>query len=378
MTISRSTLSLVITAVILSTSVAQVAAQAAGQGTSQDACAFVPIDSTYDVGLHVAGVFIILVTSAIGTFSSIYLGTHDRYGKNAYIIGAIQILKFFGIGVVVSTAWIHLLADAYSNFLNPCLVGDTWINYGANFPGWIAIASSLTVQILEYFVMSREYRLIDRRENDLPQTTSYKVDQTGHVQIQSTDKQVNGPSENDVTLQEVIGHNLLDDDNSPQMQASRNIGTVMLECGVIFHSVVIGLALGTIVDGWSTLLAAIVFHQLFEGMALGTRIAATSYSKLTKFIGMGLFYPITTPFGIALGIGIRYTYNANSQTAILIQGFLDSAAGGILMYNGYVELVAVEMNHNPRFHRYSGWWKFWLYVAFILGLAAMSIIGLWA
>jgi zinc transporter 1/2/3 len=71
-----------------------------------------------------------------------------------------------------------------------------------------------------------------------------------------------------------------------------------------------------------------VFHQLFEGMALGTRISGTSYKKLTKYLGMGIWYPLTTPFGIALGIGIRYTYNENSQTAILIQAFLDSAAGG--------------------------------------------------
>ncbi|KAG2176470.1 hypothetical protein INT43_005710 [Umbelopsis isabellina] len=346
-------------------------------GQSSDACAFVPIDDTYNVGLHVAGVFIILVTSSIGIFTAIFLGTHDKFGKNPLVIGAIQLLKFFGVGVVVSTAWIHLLADAYSNFLNPCLVGDAWVNYGANFPGWIAIAASLTVQILEYFAMSREYRLIDRRQNELPQTNGYKVDETDNG-LQTSNKSAHGGAENDVTLKEVVGHNLLDEDESPQMQASRNIGTVMLECGVIFHSVVIGLALGTIVDGWGTLLAAIVFHQLFEGMALGTRIAATSYSKMMKFFGMGIFYPLTTPFGIALGIGIRYTYNENSQTAILIQGFLDSAAGGILMYNGYVELVAVEMNHNPRFHRYSGLWKFWLYVAFILGLAAMSIIGLWA
>jgi len=364
------------TVALLSVSIPQVAAQAAGQGTSQDACAFIPIDSSYDLGLHVAGVFIILVTSALGTFGSIFLSTHDKYGKNGIIIGAIQILKFFGIGVVIATAWIHLLADAYSNFLNPCLVGDTWINYGANFPGWIALASALAVQILEYFAMSREYRLIDRRENELPKNVDHKVDQSTDAQLGIKSEQ--SSSDRDVTLHEVVRHHGFEEDISPQLQASRNIGTIMLECGVIFHSVIIGLALGTIIDGWSTLLAAIVFHQLFEGMALGTRIAATTYSKFVKFFGMGIFYPITTPFGIALGIGIRYTYNANSQTAILIQAILDSAAGGILMYNGYVQLVAVEMNHNPRFFRYSGKWKASLYGAFILGLFAMSLIGLWA
>lgn len=197
-------------------------------GESSDACAFVPIDDTYNVGLHVGGVFIILVTSSIGIFTAIFLGTHDRFGKHPLVIGAIQLLKFFGVGVVVSTAWIHLLADAYSNFLNPCLVGDAWVNYGANFPGWIAIAASLTVQILEYFAMSREYRLIDRRQNELPHNNSIKVDETGNG-LQALNKSANGRGEDNVTLKEVVGHNLLDEDESPQMVSSR-----LLLCDITF------------------------------------------------------------------------------------------------------------------------------------------------
>ena len=93
---------------------------------------------------------------------------------------------------------------------------------------------------------------------------------------------------------------------------------------------------------------------------------------------MGIWYPLTTPLGIAIGIGLRYTYNPNSETAVIVQGVMDSLSGGILMYNGYVELVAVEMNHNPRFHRFTPTWKLYLYSSFILGLASMSIVGLWA
>lgn len=93
---------------------------------------------------------------------------------------------------------------------------------------------------------------------------------------------------------------------------------------------------------------------------------------------MGFLYPITTPIGIAIGICVRFTYNSNSQTAILVQGVFDSISAGILVYNGYVELVAVEMNHNRKFHKYPDTWKVYLYIAFILGLASMSIVGLWA
>lgn len=156
-----------------------------------------------------------MVTSSIGVFGAIFLGTHDKYGKNSVIIGAIQILKFFGIGIVVSTAWIHLLADAYSNFLNPCLVGDTWINYGANFPGWIAIGSAVTVQVLEYFAMSRQYRLIDQRQNSLPQNGDYQAEESADAKLTLQSPQAT--ADQDITLKQAVGHSCLDEQDTPQL-----------------------------------------------------------------------------------------------------------------------------------------------------------------
>lgn len=39
---------------------------------------------------------------------------------------------------------------------------------------------------------------------------------------------------------------------------------------------------------------------------------------------MAAVFALTTPFGIALGIGIRSTYNANSSTALAVNGVLES------------------------------------------------------
>lgn len=52
----------------------------------------------------------------------------------------------------------------------------------------------------------------------------------------------------------------------------------LLEMGILFHSVFIGMALSvTGGSGFIVLLIAIVFHQTFEGLALGSRIAVLNW-----------------------------------------------------------------------------------------------------
>jgi zinc transporter 1/2/3 len=43
---------------------------------------------------------------------------------------------------------------------------------------------------------------------------------------------------------------------------------LVLEAGILFHSIMIGVTLGASGgNGWTTLLIVIVFHQFFEGLA---------------------------------------------------------------------------------------------------------------
>lgn len=50
-------------------------------------------------------------------------------------------------------------------------------------------------------------------------------------------------------------------------------------------------------------------------------------------------YGITTPIGIAVGLGIRTTYNPNTPTASIVSGVMDSLSSGILLYTGTVEVM---------------------------------------
>ena len=80
--------------------------------------------------------------------------------------------------------------------------------------------------------------------------------------------------------------------------------------------------------------------ETFEGMGLGTRLA---FMKLPANYAWVLYagaalYGLTTPLGIAVGLGVRTLYNPDSTTASIVSGTLDSLSSGILVYTGLVEV----------------------------------------
>lgn len=62
-------------------------------------------------------------------------------------------------------------------------------------------------------------------------------------------------------------------------------------------------------------------------------------------IAGALLYGLTTPIGIAVGLGARTTYNPGSTTASIVSGVLDSLSAGILMYTGLVEVRGQPSTH---------------------------------
>ncbi len=55
---------------------------------------------------------------------------------------------------------------------------------------------------------------------------------------------------------------------------------------------------------------------------------------------------LATPLGIAVGIGVRETYNTNAQAALYVEGVFDSISAGILIYVGLVELLTPLMTQS--------------------------------
>jgi solute carrier family 39 (zinc transporter), member 1/2/3 len=79
---------------------------------------------------------------------------------------------------------------------------------------------------------------------------------------------------------------------------------------------------------------------MFEGLGIGSRLAYMRLPEQYNWVPMaGAFlYGITTPIGIAVGLGVKTTYNPGSTTASIVSGILDSLSAGILLYTGLVEV----------------------------------------
>jgi zinc transporter 1/2/3 len=132
--------------------------------------------------------------------------------------------------------------------------------------------------------------------------------------------------------------------------ASQMTAIFILEFGIIFHSVFIGLTLAVAGDEFVPLYIVLCFHQTFEGLGLGTRLATAPWpaSKSATPYWLALGFGLSTPTAIAVGLGIRHLYPPGSQTTLIVNGIFDSISAGILIYTGIVELMAHEFMFSPK------------------------------
>ncbi len=136
---------------------------------------------------------------------------------------------------------------------------------------------------------------------------------------------------------------------------------------------------------------------MFEGLALGSRLAFLELPPgyaWARYAGAAA-YGLTTPLGIAVGLGIRFithmiflqvsllssfrsSYNPGSATASAVSGCLDAVSAGILLYTGLVELLAHEFIFNPEAHRAPIGKLLYSLGCMLAGAALMSLLGRWA
>lgn len=99
------------------------------------------------------------------------------------------------------------------------------------------------------------------------------------------------------------------------------------------------------------------------------------YKWMKKAI-MVFFFSVTTPFGIALGIGLSKTYKENSPVALVTVGLLNASSAGLLIYMALVDLLSADFM-GPKLQ---GSIKLQVksYIAVLLGAGAMSLMAKWA
>ncbi|PWN95161.1 Zinc/iron permease, partial [Tilletiopsis washingtonensis] len=282
--------------------------------------------------LQIAAVFVLLIAASLGAgLPNILRRKPEPSDAPTSVLGQLFfLLKHFGTGIILSTAFVHLLFHAFIFMSNECI--GTLV-YEAASPA-IAMGAVWLVFVVDFFVL----RAL-RQRAAAAAAASRPLSQGSHdpeSKLQSDSESASS----DVASQDVP---------TAAQAKLRKYDVLMLEAGIIFHSIIIGVTLGASNgEGWVPLFIAITFHQLFEGLALGARIAllpSTTAGWLQKTIMCGA-YAVTTPVGIAIGIGARRSFNTNDRSTLLALGILDSISAGILLYTALVELIAGDFINN--------------------------------
>ncbi|KAF9404267.1 hypothetical protein BGZ94_004266 [Podila epigama] len=121
----------------------------------------------YDLGLHVGALFANMAASAVGVLLPVVL-TMTTFSPKATqrIQATIQMAKTFGSGVILATAFIHMLPNAFSTLADTSL---PWQFQEAQrgYSGWaglIAMLSAMLLHLLEFSATQRLYRQKNHNE----------------------------------------------------------------------------------------------------------------------------------------------------------------------------------------------------------------------
>ncbi|KAL8192435.1 hypothetical protein R6Q57_027620 [Mikania cordata] len=271
-------------------------------------------------------------------------------------------IKAFAAGVILATGFVHILPDAFESLTSPCLKENPWGTFP--FTGFVAMVATMLTLLFE--TSSAAYQLRSQSK------TTTKPD-GGHG-----DEEQNPRHMGQVAAHTHAAHGHAHGSISGLSQVDRyRIVSKVLEVGIIVHSVIIGLSLGASESPKTIkpLVVALTFHQFFEGIGLGGCIFQAEFKSLAATI-MGAFFSITTPLGIVIGILITNTYKEDSPTALIVEGVLNSASAGILIYMALVDLLSPDFM-NPRLQK-NKMLQLASNVSLLLGAGLMSLLAKWS
>ncbi|PSR83388.1 Zinc/iron permease [Coniella lustricola] len=167
---------------------------------------------------------------------------------------------------------------------------------------------------------------------------------------------------------------------SPDERKRLMLQCLLLEAGILFHSVFIGMAISVATGPpFVVFLVAIAFHQTFEGLALGSRIAALHFprSSLRPWL-MVLAYGTTTPLGQAIGLVVHSFYDPQSQTGLLMVGVMNAISSGLLLFAGLVQLLAEDFLTEKSYKTLKGKRRVNAFIAVVGGAMLMAAVGAFA
>ncbi|KAK4233874.1 Zinc/iron permease [Achaetomium macrosporum] len=405
---------------------------------------------SYDTGIHVFALFLILTLSTLACGFPLFSQRLTKGSRRQRNI--IFLCQHFGTGVLMATAFVHLLPTAFVSLTDPCLPPFFSKGYRP-LAGLIAMVSAFVVVALESYLTTRgashshSHHMWEDEDSsgdsDGPamenlhagssSTTRHaRRDRPASINLddlEATEGLVSGASPlpgstptmppargtllnkngGDIRgSQERDDRESLDlelsfeelrpnaDDISPpprhkheppghvptsaDEQKRMMLQCVLLEAGILFHSVFIGMALSVATGPtFAVFLIAISFHQSFEGLALGTRIAALHFPRSSPRPWlMVLAFGATTPIGQAIGLFVHRFYDPMSQTGLLMVGFMNAISSGLLLFAGLVQLLAEDFLTEKSYKTLKGRRRVNAFLAVVGGAGLMAAVGAFA
>ncbi|KAK3399563.1 Zip-domain-containing protein [Sordaria brevicollis] len=415
-------------------------------------------ESLYNTPLHGAALAIIFGVSFLACALPVLMTRFPMIRLPPVFFFAV---RHFGTGVLIATAFVHLLPTAFISLSNQCL-DSFWTEQYPAMPGAIALAAIFMVTIVEMVFhpgrhvhhgpheseqasgAAQSNNNADNNEeaidplsrlpsatlspNDRDTTTFMSINspnllpsrpkgalrgrahsigrRLSHVSRQGQDSPAilpALPSEDNLPPQVEFNKEIFQSDltlSSPttqqlesqlpstylvltpeQKHRKETLQCVLLECGILFHSVFIGMALSVSVGtDFVVLLIAIAFHQTFEGLALGSRIASINWpakqAKQPWF--MALAYGCTTPIGQAIGLATHRLYSPESEVGLVLVGTMNAISSGLLVFASLVELLSEDFLSDESWRTLRGRKRVAACGLVFAGAVGMSLVGAWA
>ncbi|ORY56598.1 ZIP zinc transporter-domain-containing protein [Pseudomassariella vexata] len=359
--------------------------------------------SNDNLSLRVGAVFIILGVSSLACLFPILAVKFPGLKMPAGFFFAV---RHFGTGVLIATAFVHLLPTAFTLLGNPCLP-QFWTNDYPAMPGAIALSGIFIVTVVEMVLhparkLTPEVQAASTRAPAAMQVLRGRSMSIGRglSHIDSVARR------NDNGNGDGIEPTLREEESStpepklyletgldgtaaepqalltPEQKRRKEVmNCVLLEIGILFHSVFIGMALSVSIEGseFVVLLIAISFHQTFEGLALGARISAIEW-KQSSFqpVLMAVAYGCTTPIGQAIGLAARSAYSPDSDVGLLLVGIMNAISAGLLVFASLVELLSEDLLTDESWRILRGKRRVAACLLILAGAFGMSLVGAWA
>ena len=358
------------------------------------------------MGLRISSIFVILVGSLLGALLPVVLARNSKMKVGT----AFFIAKYFGSGVIIGTAFMHLLSPAYEALSSPCLPEESIIT-GYDWAAGICLMTIFVMFTVELMVSRFDIFGGHSHDHKVEQSSSavntHNKDTRGSETVSSQDQDVeaNGAKEgrtgnsgspgspnfavpglpHDISYppggEDHLGHQREHFENDTYAAfAAQMTAIFILEFGVIFHSIFIGLTLAVSGDEFKVLYIVLVFHQTFEGLGLGSRLATAAWPHRRRYVPylLAILYSLSTPISIAAGLGVRETLEPGSTKTLIINGVFDSISAGILIYTGLVELLAHEFMFNSQMRNAGLKVQLSALGCVALGCGLMALLAKWA